>query len=131
MLRHWMMLKNAAQPRGISTVSVWNALRYSTGSASASRKSPETASLTWTQFFQLRISKKRFERLGGVLGGTLGLLSGTYYFFFVAEFDPTQPLLGLPDPTIAYFGGALATAGISTAIGIFAMGSIWRLGKKS
>ena len=107
------------------------AMRRQLKALSTQSSSSQSPGLSWTEFFRLRVSKRRFERLGGVLGGTLGLVSGTYYFFFVAEFDPTQPLMGLPDPTIAYAGGALAAGGLSTALGISALGALWRWGRTS
>jgi import inner membrane translocase subunit TIM23 len=83
--------------------------------------------LSWTDFFQLRKSKKTWERVGGFLSGTTGLIGGSWYFFTVAEFDPTQPLLGLPDPTIAYVLGALSVSAIATATGLLGSGALWRL----
>ena len=88
-------------------------------------------SIPWSQFFSLRSSKKNWERVGGLVGGVSGLCSGSYYFLFVKEFDPTTPLFGLPDPTPVYILGALSCAGVASAAGIFGFGSLWRLSKSS
>ena len=93
--------------------------------------SQSAPSISWTDYFAIRTSKKRWERAGGLLGGLAGLSGGGYYFLAVADFDPTEPLLGLPDPTIAYVLGALAVGGTSAALGIVGMGAFWRLSKQS
>jgi hypothetical protein len=86
--------------------------------------------MTWTQFFECRRARRRWELLGGLIGGFGGFAGGGYYFFCVADFDPTQPLLGLPDPTIAYVGGALAVGGLSLGAGLMGAGALWRLSTK-
>ena len=62
-----------------------------------------------------------------MLGGALGTAGGSYYFFAVAEFDPTQPLFGFPDPTIVYVAGALALGGAGAGAGVVGVSQLWRL----
>ncbi len=85
--------------------------------------------ITWKQFFYYRSQKRLWERTSAFIGGTLGSFGAGYYFFSVADFDPTQPLFGLPDPTIAYVGGAMICGAIATASSLQFGGVLWRLSK--
>ncbi|KAJ3109271.1 hypothetical protein HDU97_007765 [Phlyctochytrium planicorne] len=73
--------------------------------------SPESL-ITWTEYFRLRKSKKVGERIGGIIGGVLGLTVSGYYFFAVAEFDPTEPIWIFPDPSLAYGLGIFIIGGV-------------------
>jgi hypothetical protein len=103
---------------------------FSSATTATGNTADKTGTMTWTQFFEHRRARRRWELAGGLLGGLGGLGGGGYYFFCVADFDPTQPLLGLPDPTIAYVGGALAVGGLSLAGGLMGAGALWRLSTK-
>ncbi|KAJ3041041.1 TIM23 complex component [Rhizophlyctis rosea] len=92
----------------------------------ASTTSP-AQKVTWQQYFELRKSRKNWERAGGVIGGVGGFLGGAYYFGAVADFDPTQQVLGMQDPTFLYILGAIAVAGGASAGGILLSGQAWRL----
>ena len=85
--------------------------------------------ITWKEFFYFRSQKRRWERVGALIGGSFGSFGAGYYFFSVADFDPTQPLLGLPDPTLAYVAGAIICGGIVTASSLQFGGILWRLSK--
>ncbi len=85
--------------------------------------------ITWKEFFYYRSQKRIWERVGALVGGTLGSFGAGYYFFSVADFDPTQPLLGLPDPTIAYIAGAMCCGAIATASSLQFGGVLWRMSK--
>ncbi|KAJ3220246.1 Proprotein convertase subtilisin/kexin type 9 [Dinochytrium kinnereticum] len=83
--------------------------------------------ITWTEYFRLRKTKKTAERTGGVIGGLVGLTLSGYYFFAVAEFDPTEPIWFFPDPTFAYGLGIFLIGGCCAGVGILAGGQIWRM----
>ncbi|RKO93441.1 mitochondrial import protein Pam17, partial [Blyttiomyces helicus] len=87
--------------------------------------------LPWSTYFALRNSRKNAERAGGIVGALQGFLGGSYYFGAVMDFDPSQQILGLGDPTMLYIGGAFVVAGVGYFGGILAFGSIWRLTKSS
>ncbi|KAJ1328846.1 hypothetical protein BSLG_009890 [Batrachochytrium salamandrivorans] len=60
--------------------------------AAAAPKLPNLQTVSWTEFFALRKSRRLVERSSGLVGGLLGLTLGSYYFVFVAEFDPFTPI---------------------------------------
>lgn len=73
--------------------------------------------ISWTEFFNYRKSIKNYEIAGLVIGSFIGFSAGLFYFMMVAEFDPTQQLFGLQDPTLLYFMGVFGTAAIIGFIG--------------
>ncbi|KAI8855223.1 mitochondrial import protein Pam17 [Chytridium lagenaria] len=87
--------------------------------------------ISWKEYFGLRRSKKVAERAGGVVAGLLGLTVSGYYFFAVAEFDPTEPVWIFPDPSMAYALGIFLTGGVCAGAGIIAGGQIWRALQRS
>lgn len=87
--------------------------------------------INWKQFFYFRSQKRSWERVSALVGGTCGSFGAGYYFFSVADFDPTQPLLGLPDPTLAYVAGALVCGAVATASSLQFGGILWRMSKNA
>ncbi|KAI9104051.1 mitochondrial import protein Pam17-domain-containing protein [Phlyctochytrium arcticum] len=141
LLRSGRVVLTAAGPSGGSPVSSLiarrlnstqtNSLHPRTPTSTSSTQVPpkETTDLPWRDYFALRRSRKNWERSGGVLGGLVGFVGGSYYFVAVADFDPTQQIMGLPDPTYLYIAGALAAAAGATVGGIILGGQGWRLAK--
>ncbi|KAL2915112.1 TIM23 complex component [Polyrhizophydium stewartii] len=84
------------------------------------------ADLNWTSFFALRKSRRNTERAVGGLAGAVGLFAGTYYFMFVAEFDPYDTFMGL-DPSFPYMTAAMGVGVVSFASGLHPDHVIWRL----
>ncbi|KNC98743.1 uncharacterized protein SPPG_05723 [Spizellomyces punctatus DAOM BR117] len=98
--------------------------------SSSSNPTHAQPTIPWREYFSLRKSRKNWERAGAITGGTGGFLGGAYYFGTVAEFDPTQQILGMQDPTLVYVLGAMAVAGLASFTGIVGAGQLWRLLKK-
>ncbi|KAL5037864.1 hypothetical protein BDV3_007080 [Batrachochytrium dendrobatidis] len=84
------------------------------------------STISWTEFFAMRKNKKLVERTVGGLGGVFGLSLGSYYFLFVAEFDPFQQIWGL-DPSMPYMLGAFSTGIVSAVAGSLGANQLWRL----
>ncbi|KAI8825268.1 mitochondrial import protein Pam17-domain-containing protein [Fimicolochytrium jonesii] len=102
--------------------------RPNTTTASNTTAEP-LSQITWTQYFAFRKSRKNWERAGAILGGTLGFVGGGYYFAAVADFDPTQQILGIPDPTYVYVLGTIAIGAVMTIAGISVGSAAWRMSK--
>ncbi|TPX53701.1 hypothetical protein PhCBS80983_g06219 [Powellomyces hirtus] len=91
---------------------------------------PPRNPVSWHDYFLLRKSRKNWERAGALLGGVTGFVGGGYYFGAVMEFDPTQQLLGMPDPMMVYALGAVVVAAAASFAGILVGGQLWRLKTK-
>ncbi|KAI8920434.1 mitochondrial import protein Pam17 [Entophlyctis helioformis] len=99
--------------------------------SSLSRLASSQQQLAWKDFFAMRKSRKSWSLASTLLSGWLGLSAGSYYFFFVAEFDPTTPLLGLPDPMMAYIMAAMGVGALSALGGSLSASQLWRLTRNS
>lgn len=87
--------------------------------------------LQWKQFFAMRRSRRIVEQTTSICFGMAGLSAGSYYFLMVRSFDPTESILGLPDPTIAYFLGAFAAGVGGALVGNLSATGIWRVLQKT
>lgn len=72
--------------------------------------------VSWSRFFQLKKSRRTWERTGATLLGAFSFFGGSFYFGAVADFDPVEPVFGVIDPNIAY-GGASFLVGAAGLLG--------------
>nr|KAJ3418850.1 TIM23 complex component [Polyrhizophydium stewartii] len=112
---------------GISSQIRLLALAFHRATSAAGQPTPAkpVADLNWTSFFALRKSRRNTERAVGGLAGAVGLFAGTYYFMFVAEFDPYDTFMGL-DPSFPYMTAAMGVGVVSFAVGNLVARSLWR-----
>ncbi|KAH6571609.1 hypothetical protein BASA50_006812 [Batrachochytrium salamandrivorans] len=93
--------------------------------AAAAPKLPNLQTVSWTEFFALRKSRRLVERSSGLVGGLLGLTLGSYYFVFVAEFDPFTPIWGM-DPSMPYMMAAMSVSVAATVAANLGSTQLWR-----
>ncbi|KAJ3193162.1 TIM23 complex component [Irineochytrium annulatum] len=83
--------------------------------------------LPWTDYFQKRKEKKFAERVGALCGALIGFAGGSYYFLAVVDFDPTEYIFDIIDPSAAYSIGALLVGVAGYTVGVLAGGYVWRV----
>ncbi|KAJ3223282.1 hypothetical protein HK099_001323 [Clydaea vesicula] len=83
--------------------------------------------LPWKEYFRLKKNVKNAERTLGIIGGGTALISSSYYFGAVADFDPVEKVFGMIDPQVAFPIATLAIGSMGWMFGKVLGGSIWRL----
>ena len=84
--------------------------------------------MNWAQFFKFRQSRLRWERFGGVLGGSAAFAGTGGYLLFVKDFDPLEPApFGLPDISIAYIIATCLAGFSGFMVGTMAAIPMWRM----
>ncbi|KAJ3271225.1 TIM23 complex component [Terramyces sp. JEL0728] len=86
--------------------------------------------MDWKTFFTLRKSRKRYELGTGVVTGFLGLNASSFYFLFIAKFDPTEMIWGI-DPLFAYAIQMFIIGALSFVGGNLIATPLWRVLRSS
>ncbi|KAJ3302032.1 TIM23 complex component [Kappamyces sp. JEL0829] len=70
----------------------------------------------WKDYFMMRKNMKRWEMASGLLMGFGALQASSFYFLFVAKYDPTALVFGM-DPAMMYVLGIIGLGAVGYVVG--------------
>lgn len=124
------MIRNAAKPfKVIPKSNLCASLAFS---SSSSPPTPQInndipSKLTWTEFFNMRKSRKLWERGTAGFTGFCSFAATTYYTGAVMDFDPTHLIFGMMDPTMAYAIASFGVGAVGYAAGTVVGNGLWNM----